>query len=386
MRSAIFNLDWSKININNPEHRANLMGALQYFLGIPAKFVPRQFAGCQEFLKAHKSVQEFTAANDGWTNEKAIQILEKVHLTKDWDTGFEQIFDVRDFQGSGASGFDVAGVGSPLTFKYVKPGEKIEVYQASGEKFRVYFDYYGAALGWHRSLFENSDWWTLEDNAIEFRNKAYSARAAAYYALIEAAADKVGCCATIPAGCSGCDADVRSLAKSLNFAAASIFLRMKDRGYNLDPQNTELIVLCPIQLRGVVKEALGVRSQSFSESARVADYNFRQITSLTLTRSNRIMVILPKRLWKIGYKMDLTLFSQFDMLSYTDSQAGWMAHGGVAGDLDQIACIEVSSESGSCPNPNEAPLTPQTPPTVPSSQTEMTGAPGSGLNSPFVPK
>jgi hypothetical protein len=386
MRSAIFNLDWTKFRYDNAQDRANLAGALQFFLATPDKFVPKQFANCQEFVKIHRAVQEFTAANDGWVNEKAIQILEKVHLTKDWDTGFEQIFDVRDFQGSGASGFDVAGVGSPLTFKYVKPGEKIDVYQASGEKFRTYFDYYGAALGWHRSLFENSDWWTLEDNAIEFRNKAYSARAAAYYALIEAAADKVGCCATIPAGCSGCDADIRSVAKSINFAAASILLRLKDRGYNLDPQNTEFIVLTPIQLRGVVKEALGVRSQSFAESARVVDYSLRQITSLALTNTSRVMVILPRRLWKIGYKMDLTLFSQFDLLSYTDTQAGWMAHGGVAGDLDQIACIEITSESGSCPNPNEAPLTPQTAPTVDNGQTEMTGAPGSDINGTFTPK
>lgn len=384
MRSSIFNLNWEKFNYDSATDRSNLAGALQQFMAIPDKFVPKELSSCQEFLKIHKRVQEFGMASDGWTNEKAIQIIEKFHLTKDFDTSFEQIFDVRDFQGSKASGFDVSGVESGLTFKYVKPGEKIKVYGMSGEKYRVYFDYYGGALGWHRQLFEDGDWWTIEDNAIEFRNKAYSARAAVYYALLEAAADKVGCCSTIAAGCSDCDADLRSGAKSLNFAAMSILLRLKDRGYNLDPQNTEFLIVTPLQLRGYVKEALNIRSQAFGESTRIADYSFRQITSLALTQSDRILVILPKRQLKIGYRMDLTLFNNFDMLAYTDTQAGWMRHGGCVGDLDQIACIKVSADSGSCPNPAEVPMTPNTP--VTDEHGDEITEDLEGLGGPFVPK
>jgi hypothetical protein len=50
--------------------------------------------------------------------------------------------------------------------------------------------------------------------------------------------------------------------------------------------------------------------------------------------------------------MDLTLFDDFDILSYTDTVAGWMRHGGCIGDIDQINCIDLAVESGSCPAPS----------------------------------
>jgi hypothetical protein len=37
--------------------------------------------------------------------------------------------------------------------------------------------------------------------------------------------------------------------------------------------------------------------------------------------------------------MDLTMFANFDMLSYTDAAAGWMRYGGAVGDTDQVARI-----------------------------------------------
>jgi len=77
---------------------------------------------------------------------------------------------------------------------------------------------------------------------------------------------------------------------------------------------------------------------------------------MMLTNPYRVMVILPKRTLKIGYRMDLTLFDNFDMLSYTDTVAGWMRHGGCIGDLEQIACIEFEPTSGSCPSGGAPPI------------------------------
>lgn len=356
MNSRIFNVNWEQFDYSDPKQRNQLAGALQMFMALPNKFIPNRFAKIQEFQTAHKAIQEFTTYSDGWANEKAIQVVEKYHLIADYDNGYEQIFDVRDFSGTKASGFDVGGVSSGLTFNEVKVGEKLKVYQASGAKYRCFFCYYGGALGWHRQLFEDGDWWTIEDNAIEFRNAAYSSRAATYYALLEAAADAKGCCSVVPSDCSDCTSDARQIARSINFAAMSILKQVANRGYSLNPQTTEFIVLTPLELRGRVKEALGVRTQSFADSTTVRDYNFRQITSMMLTNSNRVMVILPGRTLKIGYRMDLTMFDEFDMLSYTDTVAGWMRHGGCIGDLDQIACIEFTPDSGSCPDVGAAPI------------------------------
>ena len=356
MNSKIFNLNWETFNYKDPEKRKQLAGALQYFCALPNKFVDARFAKVAEFVKAHKQIQEFTLASDGWVNEKAIDIIEKFHLMIHYDNGYEQIFDIRDFSGTKASGFDMAAVVSGLTFQEVKEGEKLKVCQMRGAKERVQFCYYGGALGWHRRLFEDGDWWTLEDNAIEFRNKAYSNRAATYYALLEAAADAKGCCAAIPSDCSDCDDDARSIASSLNYAATDILTKAAARGLSVDVAGTTFVVLVPLQLRSRVRYALGQRMQAYADSERLIDYNFKLITSMMLTNADRIMVILPGKTLKIGYRMDLTLFDDFDILSYTDVVAGWMRHGGCIGDIDQINCIEVTAESGSCPAASFNPL------------------------------
>ncbi len=356
MNSKIFNLNWDRFDYADPKQRKQLIGALQFFMALPNKFVHPSLAKVEEFIKAHRAIQEFTTYGDGWANEKAISIVEKFHLATEYDNGYEQIFDIRDFSGTKANGFDVGGVSSGLTFAEVKVGEKLKVFQAAGAKYRCYFCWYGGALGWHRGLFEDGEWWTIEDNAIEFRNAAYSSRAATYYALLEAAADAKGCCSVVPSDCSDCTADARQIARSINFAAMSILRQVAGRGYSLNPQTTEFIVLTPLELRGRVKEALGVRTQAFADSTTVRDYNFRQITSMMLTNTNRVMVILPGRTIKAGYRMDLTLFDDFDSLSYTENVAGWMRHGGCIGDLDQIACIEFTPDSGSCPDAAVAPM------------------------------
>ena len=364
MKSRIFNLDWQDFDYRNPEHRKQLAGAMQYFCAIPNRFIPGRFSKVAEFVKSHGElhkaqtqkvhVQEFGLPSDFPVYEKAIEVIEKFHLATDFDNGYEAIFDVRDFSGTKASGFDVSDVTGGLAFNQVLPGEKAKVYQMSGTKERCYFAYYAGALGWFRGLFDDQEFWTLEDNAIEFRNKPYATRAATYYALLEAAATAKGCCATIAADCTDCEADSKAMMDSINFAAYTILTNVAGKGYGLNPQTTNLIVLTPLALRGRVRQALAVRNQSFAESERISDYNFTQITSMMLTNPNRVMVILPKRKIKAGYRMDLTLFDDFDILSYTDTVAGWMRYGGCIADMDQIECIEFAETSGSCPpSPDE---------------------------------
>jgi hypothetical protein len=121
-----------------------------------------------------------------------------------------------------------------------------------------------------------------------------------------------------------------------------------NKGYGITP-NEQLIVLAPYQMTGRIREALGVRLQAFVDSPSIAAWNFRLISTGMLTSANRVYVILPKRKILAGYRMDLTLFDDFDILSYTDTVAGWMRYGGCIGDLDQIECIEFTEISGSCP-------------------------------------
>jgi hypothetical protein len=351
MQSRIFNLNWESFNYRDPEQRKCLGGALQYFLALPDLFIPKQFADIQAFSETKRvireaafKIQQFAGPSD--FPASILPIIEKYHIIPSYDNAYELIFQVNDYTGSGRNGFSVTDVQSGLSFRRLKIGEKAKVYQMSGDRHFCYFDFYAGALGWHRSLFDDGEWWTIEDNAIEFRNKAYAARATSFYALIEAAGDtKSACIELVDPECTSCDALAVADANAINTAAQTIALATRGKGYG-DVVNATYIVLTPLQLRGRIRRALAVNLQAFAGSEKIVDFNFQQITSSMLTNANRYYVILPKIKLKGGYRMDLSLFSDFDILSYSDVQAGWMRYGACIGDLDQIECIDATIPSG----------------------------------------
>ena len=348
--------DWDEFDHKNPEHRKMLLGALQYFLAMPDRFIEKSLKKTKKFVEDRKElreaqmkIQEFTTTGD--FPASILPIIEKFHAVPTYDNAYEQIFDIRDFSGSARNGFDILDVESGLAFRRVLIGEKLKVYQMSGTKQRCYFDFYGGALGWHRQLFDDKEYWTIEDNAIEFRNKAYQFRASVYYALIEAISTIKGCCAWITPSVPVTHQNYLAIgdAMSLNFMAQTILLNVVNKGYGVTPANTQFIVLTPLQLRGRIRQALNVAIQAFTGAERHIDYKFQQITTLMLTNANRVYVILPKKKLKGGYRMDLSLFADFDILSYTDTSAGWMRYGGCIADSDQIECLDIEPMSGSCP-------------------------------------
>lgn len=349
MRGQIIS-NWDKVDFDNPKHRAQLVGALQYFMALPDKFIPEKFEENAQFMAQHKEIRElhqaqlFTTTADFPTS--ILPVIEKFHQAPLYDNGYEAIFDVRDFSGSGRNGFDILDVVSGLTFKKVNPGGKVKVYQMSGTKEHVYFDFYGGALGWHRQLFDDREYWTIEDNAVEFRNKAYQFRASVFYALIEA----VGAGANVawqnpdPATLANTDRTYNANrdAQTINLAAQNIILNCANKGYGISAGNANFIVLVPLQLRGRIRKALGVLLDSFAGSDKHVDYSVSMITTTMLATTNVYYVILPKRRLKAGYRMDLTMFSDFDILSYSDVVAGWQRYGGAIGDTDQIARCAIS--------------------------------------------
>jgi len=353
-RSEIFSPDiWDKFDIHDPEHRRKIAGALQYYLAIPDKFIHPQYAKIQEFMKAKKEIQEAQVARlqafSGPADFPATMgpLLDKFHLQTSYDNGYEQIFDIRDFTGVKADSFSVADVQSGLTFNEIIPGEKLKVYQMSGTKATCYFSYYGGALGWFRGLFDDGQFWQIEDNTKEFRNKAYSGRAAIFYALLEAgAAVKSACIPVLDPGCYDCDSLAVADALALNAAALNILTNVRNKGYGVDPKTTQIAVVAPLQLRARLRMAMSRLQHHFVGAEKVIDFNFFPIITQMLTNTNQFIVVLPKYKLKGAYRMDLTLFSDFDILSYTDVQAGWQRFGGCIGDTDQIECVDATIPSG----------------------------------------
>lgn len=315
---------------------------LKYFFAIPDVEPNPQFANIQEFQEDRKlhqemvqKVQEFTAASDFPTS--ILPVIQKYDQLTYYDNAYEQIFDVRDMSGLRRNGFDLLDIANNVRFLKTPLGKKAKLYQMSGEKEHIYFERYAGGLNWDRTLFDDEEYLTIESLAKAYRNAAYLTRAGVYYALIEAlpaaqntawAAHPDGVAAGARGYLAGRDA------ATMNAAAQSIILNVLNRGYGVTPQNTTFVVLVPLQLRGRIKQALNI-SYDLSATTPVIDYKFQMITTTMLVATNVYYVILPRNKWIAGYRMDLTTFTDFDILSYTDAQVGWMRYGGALGDVQQ---------------------------------------------------
>lgn len=348
--------DWDGYNHDNPKHRQMLIRNLQFMFALPDRFTPKIFDKNNPKLKGQDleiaklfsekregrekaRLQYYANLNDFPATPK--DSIDKFHEMAVFDNGYEQFFDVRDYSSSRKDGFAMDTIRSGLTFRRMLTGETLEVFQMSGEREYVFFDYYGGALGWHRSLFDNQDWWGIQENAEEFVNEAFRIRAATFYALIEAAANalvplvwQVGP-DTLAVGTRGYAASRD--AATINLACQTILLALQGAGYGVAPGNANFKILAPIQLRSRIRQALQVTYDiPTGGGLPLLDYNVDLVTTTMMADLTHYKVILPGNKWKLGYRMPLTQFSQFDILGYADTVAGWMAFGGGIGDTNQM--------------------------------------------------
>ena len=322
--------NWGKVNFTDPASRAKVVGALQHFMQLP---------GAQD-SPLRKAFQAFATKGD--FPAEILQILEKFHAIPDYDLGYEQVFDIRDFTSTNESGFKILAVESGLTFAKVLTGEKAKIFKMSGAVTEVSFDMYGGGLNWDRKLIDDRQYWTLEDNAIAFRNKAYYAKAAAFYALLEAAGTASGnaqtWAAVTPASVATTNENYDAIrdVNTINAACLAILTDLKDDGVGANA-NSQFVVVAPIALKSRMERALKLIQQPVAGSGSHLSYNVRVVYTLMLASNSYYYVCFPKAKCKGGNRMDLTLFDQFDITAYADTMVGWMRYGGAVGDTDQIA-------------------------------------------------
>lgn len=327
--------DWSKVNWKNPEHRKMVGGALANFLMAPEK------SKLSQRQQINAAIQEAFSTTGDFPQTNLIKVLKQFQTETHYDTGFEEVFDVRDFTGTNESGFDISDITENLTFALKLPGEKVQTYSMSGTKQRIFFNYYGGALGWHQSLIDDKEYWTMENSAKAFRNKAYSFRALSFYALIEAIGAAQNTAWQLPVDAAFAAGNRLYTAErdvaTINLACQTIFQNCKNKGYNLQrPDQTGYIVLAPLELYQRMSNAMSLNLQGFSGSAAQARYNWRLIITDMFVTRNVYYVILPKNKMIAGYRMDLTLWEDFDILSLIHSMAGWMRWGGTIADQQQL--------------------------------------------------
>lgn len=335
MSNQIFS-DYNQIDFSTPAGRKEIFRAVRYFAsGERAK---------AEAKKLQAAMQAF--GNSGDFPASVLPILEKFHATPSYDTGFEDIFDIKDFTTIPRNGFQILDVEDGLAFRKIPVGGSVEIYKMGGTAVTVNFDRYGGGLGWDRSLIDDEEYWTLEDNAVAFVNKAAADKAAAYYALIEALSSTydVAWQAADPSGLAATDATYTANrdAQTLNAAALAILTAIKDKGYGVTPGNAQFVVLTPLELVGRLNKALGLLLQGFAGSTNQAAFRFRLIPTTMLGATNKYYVCIPKIKAKGGNRKNLTIYNRFDEEKYEDIAVGWMRYGGAIGDQTQFRRCSIS--------------------------------------------
>jgi len=332
MSNLIFS-DYSKLDFQTPEGRKKVFGAVQYFAN----------KRIEESRKLRKAIQAFGTSGDFPTAPN--QIIEKFHALPAYDTAYEEIFDVKDFTGTREAGFDILDVEDGLAFKKIPTGQAVEIYKMGGSKVSVGFDMYGGGLGWSRVLIDDQKYWTIEDNAVAFVNKAAEDRAANHMALIEAIAATYNVDWQLPEPAALANTNelytANRDAQTLNKAAIDILTDLKDKGYGVTP-NTVFKVLTPIQLVGRLNRALSLMLQSVGGSATFAAFKFQIVPTITLTTTTVYYVCVPKLKAKSGNRMNLTIFDKFDETKYEDIAVGWMRYGAAIGDQEQFRRCAIS--------------------------------------------
>jgi len=327
--------------LDNPAARNMVRGALNRFfvepLTPPFKAAAQAFASTGDVTQARSAlVQGFATSQD--FPATVLEVLDKYHQTLYFDTAYEQVFKWFDMRNTHRNGFSITDVISGLTFAKVPEGMKAKLFKMSGKKVDVTLDMFGAGLGWSRRLFDDEEYWTIEDNAIEFRNKAYESKAQDYYDMIEGIATTYDrAYAPVTGAIPNTNENyvpIRDI-NTINLACEEILLRLQHLGMSVTP-GSEFLILSPIQNIGRIRRAIGMVQQPFSSSTTQLNYNVRPAYTLMFTNTSDYYVILPGNKLQAANRMDLTVFSDFDIEAYTDIAVGWQRYGGAIGELKQI--------------------------------------------------
>lgn len=337
----IMNMDtWRKIDWENKEHRKKVSGALRYYLNEPARNAPL----VNDQIRA--AFQEFTTTGD-FPQTNLIQIIKKFQTKVHYDTGYQEVFEVIDFKDTDESGFDMTDITDGLTFALKLPGEKIDVYTMSGTKARVFFNYYAGGLAWHINLIHDREYWRMENTAKSFRNKAYSQKALAHYALIEAvpAAQNINwqlpVDAALPNTARNYTAERDS--STINLACQTLFQNNKNKGYDLErPQQTEFLLVAPLELAQRISNVMKLNLQAFNQSPNQIVYRWRPIITDMFVTRNQYYVCIPKEKCITGDRWDLTLFEDFDITNLATTMAGWHRYGATIGDTQQFQRLAIT--------------------------------------------
>lgn len=323
-------INWKNFDPRDPQSVKKLYGAFTAVLSAPDRNA-----------MVRTAMQHFTLK--GNFPAEVLPVLERLVLTEPIDLGYEQIFKIRDFTGGPVpGGWKIGLVDSGITFKAVKPGEKARVFPVAGDSITVEFDAYGAALGWDRKIIDDGQWYLLEDSALQLRSSYYLERAQIAYGLINAVTSGQNTAWQVPSPSALPTTDSRYTmsrdAQTIKIARVSVLVDCKR--YGVTPQSP-FVILTPVELESRVRDALAY-TDTMAGNRRTVDGAFNVVVTSNLPVSTSYFVIAPFGENQFGYRQDLTVEGDTDILSYSQTVAGWGRYGGAVGNPKRIRRCAVS--------------------------------------------
>jgi hypothetical protein len=317
MRHRIF-ADYSRIDLSSAIGRKKFFGAICAYVQAPGIIQQKMFRA---------GTTQFTTSSDFPVDIK--ELIDRYHMgIEEIDTGYLEFFQERNFAGTTASGFRVREVSSGLTFEKRAEGGRAKIYRVSGTEVFVSFDTYGGGLEYDQAWFDDQEWWAIEDQTVEFTSGWYRDKATVMYGLIGNLTSSNNV-AWDTAGSNQLEKDINTL----NTAAAGLLTAMKTAGWAVTPA-TPIKVLSPIELRGRLQRALAAQyiTPATAGAHLKVEYNITPVYSMNVQNAgaaatDKWYMGVPGLKTKIGEKMPLTVFTEFNARAFATTAVGWGRYG-----------------------------------------------------------
>ncbi len=337
MKNANIFRDFRLINPNTKKGREAIVGAVQAHWNRCSSVVQKlQNVGISEFT----TTENFPDA--------VLKMIEKFHVdVTELDLAYEPAFDILDLTSTPTSSFTIRDAKSGLTFNRVREGMKAKTYSVEGAETTVTLDLYGGALDWMKTWFDDNEWWTIEDNAVEFRRKWFEAKATIFYNMIQTLTNSA--VYNEIWYITGVTTQIEKDIMTINNAVVTLIERTLNDGLGVTA-GTPLVMLVPLSMKSRVVRALEGRPSSDNTGGLVVNYNITPYFTSGITWAAVGAVTggakwidddgataaegvplgylsIPGRKNKIGNRMNLTMLADTDILAFATTVAGWGRYG-----------------------------------------------------------
>lgn len=324
--------------------RKQIVNAVKAFFTAPQLFDTPGITHSQRIQNFRKG---FTTQMQNWSTtdnfpDNVEKIFKEFRMEEIADMRYTQFYDIGSQQGQDSYTVYIDHL-SNFDYPAILPGGKVVYKGLSGEKFSVFFEWFGDGVAIPYQLVATNQFAKIEKHLTALRNAAYIEKAKKHYALPQAV-DSSRNVTWQTTNVASTDATYRAKrdAATLTAARNQLLRENQNKGYSGTGPESVLTVLCAVELESRLKEALDVRLQSVSESRKAATGRYNIIATTYVTDLTSYYVIIPGNLIQSVDLLLPTIFSEWDQSTYSMSAANWLAYGLSLSDQEQVCRCALS--------------------------------------------